>query len=84
MVAALLGPRAAELDVARAPALVAASMAGGVLAALLLVGFAGLLAVRGFYLRRERLVTRCAGLLFIGFGIGALAGGVPGLLGRRP
>ena len=83
MFAALLGPRAAELDFALAPTLVGASMAGGALAALLLVAFAGLPAVRGFYQRRERLVTRAAGILFLCFGAAAIAGGVPGLLGRR-
>jgi threonine/homoserine/homoserine lactone efflux protein len=83
MFAALLGPRAAELDFALAPSLVGASMAGGALAALLLVAFAGLPAVRGFYQRRERLVTRAAGILFLCFGAAAIAGGVPGLLGRR-
>ena len=83
MFAALLGPRAAELDFALAPALVAASMAGGAVAALGLVAFAGLSSVRRFYTRRERLVTRAAGLLFIGFGLSAIASAAPGLLGRR-
>ena len=83
MFAALLGPRAAELDFALAPALVAASMAGGAVAALGLVAFAGLASVRRFYTRRERLVTRAAGLLFIGFGLSAIASAAPGLLGRR-
>lgn len=84
MFAALLGPHAAELDFAIAPVLVAASMAGGALAALLLVWFAGLGTVRDFYRRRERLVTRCAGLLFVGFGLSALAAALPGLVARRP
>ena len=83
MFAALLGPHAGELDFAIAPVLVGASMAGGALAALLLVWFAGLEAVRGFYRRRETLVTRCAGLLFIGFGLSAIATALPGLTGRR-
>jgi threonine/homoserine/homoserine lactone efflux protein len=83
MFAALLGPHAAELDFALAPALVAASMAGGAVAALGLVAFAGLAGVRNFYTRRERLVTRAAGLLFVGFGLGAIASAAPGLLGRR-
>ena len=83
MFAALLGPHAGELDFATAPALVAASMAGGALAALVLVWFAGLEAVRGFYRRREVLVTRCAGLLFIGFGLSAIATAAPGLAASR-
>ncbi len=83
MFAALLGPHAAELDFALAPALVAASMAGGAVAALGLVAFAGLAGVRRFYTRRERLVTRAAGLLFVGFGLSAIASAAPGLLGRR-
>lgn len=84
MFAALLGPRAAELDFVVAPILVASSMTGGALAALLLVWFAGLGAIRGFYRRRERLVTRCAGLLFVGFGLSALANALPGLVQQRP
>jgi threonine/homoserine/homoserine lactone efflux protein len=59
-------------------------MTGGALAALLLVWFAGLGAIRGFYRRRERLVTRCAGLLFVGFGLSALANALPGLVQQRP
>ena len=82
MFAALLGPRAAELDFALAPALIAASLAGGALAALLLVAFAGLQLVRAFYRRREMLVTRGAGLLFIGFGLSAIVNAGPGLLRR--
>jgi threonine/homoserine/homoserine lactone efflux protein len=82
MFAALLGPRAAELDFALAPALIAASLGGGALAALLLVAFAGLQPIRAFYRRREKLVTRGAGLLFIGFGLSAIANAAPGLLRR--
>jgi threonine/homoserine/homoserine lactone efflux protein len=48
------------------------------------VWFAGLAAVRDFYRRRERLVTRCAGLLFVGFGLSALAAALPGFAGRHP
>lgn len=84
MFAALLGPHAGSLDFAGAPLLVAASMAGGAVAALLLVWFAGLAAVRDIYRRRERLITRCAGLLFVGFGLSALAAALPGLAGRHP
>ncbi len=84
MFAALLGPHADALDFAGAPLLVAASMAGGAAAALLLVWFAGLATVRDFYRRRERLVTRCAGLLFVGFGLSALAAALPGFAGRHP
>jgi threonine/homoserine/homoserine lactone efflux protein len=84
MFAALLGPHADALDLAGAPLLVAASMAGGAAAALLLVWFAGLATVRDFYRRRERLVTRCAGLLFVGFGLSALAAALPGFAGRHP
>ena len=58
-------------------------MAGGAVAALGLVAFAGLSGVRSFYIRRERLVTRAAGLLFIGFGLSAIASAAPGLLGGR-
>jgi threonine/homoserine/homoserine lactone efflux protein len=83
MFAALLGPHAEALDFATAPALLVASMAGGFVAALALVAFAGLAAVRLFYTRQEILVTRAAGLLFIGFGLSALASATPGLLGHR-
>ena len=81
---ALLSARAAELSWGMLPALVLASLAGGLMSYAILVVLVGAATVRRTYRRHEVLITRLSGVLFIGFAVNALVHAVPGLAGYRP
>ena len=81
---ALLSARAGELSWRMLPALVLASLVGGLLAYAILVAMVGAAAVRRTYRRHETLITRLSGVLFMGFALNALVHAVPGLAGYRP
>jgi threonine/homoserine/homoserine lactone efflux protein len=68
MFGAIVAPYADLLTFADAPKLGAAAFAGFVLADLVLIFAAGLPAVRRFFLRHGRVVTRVVGVLFIAVG----------------
>lgn len=80
---ALLASSAASLDWAAVPPLVAASVAGCLLADILLVAMIGAPVVRRIYRRYDIWITRASGVMFIGFALHALATSATGLLGRR-
>ena len=68
------------LDWPALPPLLAAAASGFMLADCILVLFGGAAAVRRFYGRHELAITRASGLLFLGFALAALRGGVLGLV----
>jgi len=80
---ALLSARASLLHWSMLPALVLASLLGGLLAYAILVAAVGAPAVRRFHRRHEVLIARMSGVLFMGFAVNALSHAVPGLMGRR-
>lgn len=80
---ALLSSRSAELTWPMLPALVLASLAGGLAGYVLLIAAVGAPAVRKGYRRHEVLVTRLSGVMFMGFAANALFHAAPGLVGRR-
>jgi threonine efflux protein len=80
---ALLSAKAGLLTFAMLPALVLATLVGGLCAYVILVGLVGIAAVRRGYRRHEILVNRLSGVMFMGFAIHALANSLPGLLHAR-
>lgn len=84
MFTALLAAHAAELNWAVLPGLLLAACGGFLLADLILVYVIGAAPVRRLYRRYELWITRISGLIFIGFGLQAIAQSAPGLFGRRP
>ncbi len=76
---ALLAGHAAELDWLSLPPLLLAACGGFLLADAVLIAFAGAGLVRRLYRRHEIWIVRASGLLFMGFGLAALAGALPGL-----
>jgi threonine/homoserine/homoserine lactone efflux protein len=83
MFTALLAQNATALGWDALPALLGAACVGFVLADLALVMLIGARLIRRFYHRHALWVTRVSGLLFMGFGIHALASAGPGLLRER-
>lgn len=73
MFTAIALPFAGALGWADAPALLAAAFAGFVAADALIVGMAGLPAVRRFFSAHGAAVTRAVGLVFIAFGAKSVA-----------
>lgn len=80
---ALLSAQSASLHWGLLPVLVVAAVLGAFLAYGILVVLTGLAPMRRLYRRYERSIVRASGLIFIGFGLHALAQSVPGLLARR-
>jgi threonine/homoserine/homoserine lactone efflux protein len=82
MFTALLARYASVLDwTAFAPLLAAACM-GFILADLVLILVIGAGVIRRFYRRHALWVTRASGLIFLGFGVHAIASAAPGLARR--
>ena len=79
---ALLSAQSAALHWGLLPVLVAAAVLGSFLAYGILVALTGLAPMRRLYRRHEASIVRASGLIFVGFGLHALAQSVPGLLAR--
>lgn len=79
---ALLSGHASELSWGMLPLLVAAGLAGGLAAYVILVAAVGAGSVRRFHGRHARLLTRASGVLFVGFAVNAVAHSAPGLWAR--
>ncbi len=79
---ALLASQSAALDWSLLPPLVVAAVIGSFLAYGILVLLTGLPPMRRFYRRHESGIVRLSGLIFIGFGLHALAQSGPGLMRR--
>ncbi|HXT79507.1 MAG TPA: LysE family translocator [Acetobacteraceae bacterium] len=82
MFTALLAGHANALGWGAFAPLLAAACIGFVLADIVLVAMIGAGLVRRFYRRHALWVTRVSGLVFIGFGLHAIASGAPSLAGR--
>jgi threonine efflux protein len=82
MFTALLARYAAALDWSAFAPLLAAACAGFILADAVLVAIIGAGGIRRFYRRHALWVTRVSGVLFLGFGVHAIASAGPGLLRR--
>ena len=82
MFTALLARYAGSLDWGAFGPLLAASCVGFIAADAILVAFIGAGVVRRFYRRHALSVTRISGLLFLGFGIHAIATTGPGMWRR--
>ena len=82
MFAAIAAPFAGTLAWADAPLLLATAFIGFVLADIVLVWCAGLPAVRRFFARHGRIVTRVVGFIFIGFGAKSMSDAVTHFYGR--
>ncbi|MGE4043721.1 MAG: LysE family translocator [Acetobacteraceae bacterium] len=80
MFTALLAGHAGQLSWSALPALLAAAAVGFILADLALISVVGAPFVRRFYRRHEVLVTRVSGILFLGFGLHAIASALPGIV----
>jgi threonine/homoserine/homoserine lactone efflux protein len=73
MFTALLADHAAALDWTALPSLLAAACAGFVIADVILVTIIGAGPVRRWYRRHALWVTRASGVIFLGFGLQAIA-----------
>ena len=73
MFTALLADHAAALDWAALPPLLAAACVGFVTADVILIAIVGAGPVRRWYSRHALWVTRASGLIFLGFGLQAIA-----------
>jgi threonine efflux protein len=82
MFTALLARYAGALDWGAFPSLLAAACAGFIAADIVLVGIIGAGVIRRFYRRHALWVTRVSGVLFLGFGVHAIASAGPGLIRR--
>jgi threonine efflux protein len=80
MFTALLARYAGGLGWGMFPPLLGAACCGFLLADVVLVGVIGASPVRRFYRRHALWVTRLSGVLFVGFGVHAVATAGPGLL----
>lgn len=83
MFTALLAGDAAALRWSSLPVLLAAAFVGFFVADVVLVAIVGTAGVRRFYRRYEIWIVRASGLLFIGFGLHAIANATTGLAHRR-
>jgi threonine/homoserine/homoserine lactone efflux protein len=83
MFTALLAGHAEALDWSAFAPLLAAACAGFLLADMALIALVGAAMVRRLYARHALLVTRASGVLFLGFGLQAIASAAPALLVRR-
>lgn len=79
---ALLAAQSSALNWSLLPLLVAAAVVGAFLAYGILMALTGLPPMRRFYRRHESGIVRLSGLIFIGFGLHALAQSAPALLHR--
>lgn len=82
MFTALLASYANTLDWTSFAPLLGAACAGFILADLLLVAIIGAGVIRRFYRRHALWVTRVSGVIFLGFGVHAIASAGPGLWRR--
>jgi threonine efflux protein len=82
MFTALLARYASALDWNAFAPLLAAACVGFVAADAVLITVIGAAVVRRFYQRRALWVTRACGVLFLGFGVHAIAAGGPGVWRR--
>lgn len=82
MFTALLAGQASALDWTSFPPLLAAACVGFVCADIILVGIIGASLVRRVYQRHALWVTRVSGVLFLGFGLQAIAASGTGLFRR--
>ena len=82
MFTALLAGYADTLDWTSFAPLLAAACAGFILADLVLIAIIGAGVIRRFYRRHALWVTRVSGVIFLGFGVHAIASAGPGLLRR--
>ena len=73
MFTALLTGHAAALDWAALPPLLAAACVGFITADVILVSVIGARPVRRWYSRHALWITRASGVLFVGFGLNAIA-----------
>ncbi len=83
MFTALLSSSADKLSWSVFPELLAAAFIGFLAADVILVTVVGMGWVRSFYRRHDVWIARASGLIFIGFGLHAIAEALPGILGRR-
>lgn len=79
MFTALLAGQAAALGWSAFPALLAAACVGFLCADVLLIGLIGAGPVRRFHRRHALWVTRVSGIIFLGFGLNAIAAAGPGV-----
>lgn len=82
MFTALLAGSAERLQWSALPALLAAACCGFILADLILIAIVGARCIRGFYGRYAVWITRASGVLFIGFGLHAIASAAAPMRGR--
>lgn len=82
MFTALLAGQAAALGWGAFPALLGAACVGFLVADGVLIALIGARVVRGLYRRHAIWVTRASGVLFLGFGLHAIAGAGQGLARR--
>ena len=82
MFTAIAAPFAGALEWRDAPLLLATAFIGFILADVVLVYCAGLPAVRRFFARHGRIVTRVVGLLFIAFGAASMIDAARHYVGR--
>jgi threonine/homoserine/homoserine lactone efflux protein len=82
MFSAIVAPYVSRLSLADAPKLMGAAFLGFLLADATLIFAAGLPAVRRFFLRHGRIVTRVVGVLFIAFGARSIYDAAHGALRR--
>jgi threonine/homoserine/homoserine lactone efflux protein len=82
MFTALLTRYASALDRSVFPPLLAAACVGFVAADVVLISVIGAGVVRRFYRRHALWVTRASGVLFLGFGVRAIATAAPGVWQR--
>jgi threonine efflux protein len=80
---ALLAGYADSLTWVKLPLLLAAAALGFLSAYIVLIGVVGTGTVRRFYRRYDMWIVRASGMMFIGFGVHAIAQSWSGLLGRR-
>ena len=83
MFTALLSGSADKLSWSSFPELLAAAFVGFLAADVILVAFVGTSWVRSLYRRYDVWIARISGLIFVGFGLHAIAESVTGFLARR-
>lgn len=80
---ALLAGSSGSLSFDALPVLLAVSLAGFLVADIILIAIIGASPVRRIYRRHELAIVRLSGLLFVGFAVQAVWHAAPGLLGLR-
>lgn len=83
MFTALLSSSADKLSWSLFPELIAAAFVGFLVADAILITFVGMGWVRQLYRRYDIWIARASGLIFVGFGLHAIAESASGFLGRR-